>query len=254
MIQTVPLPNAARAAHVQLASALITSTIGRINRFLARDSSENTPGMLLRATDAVLWILGHSDKRKVSFQECCEVCDFDPAALREKSIRHWRRNHPERLNSLLRMTEDRRKWEAANVGTDRARRVVKTVGRVRRRQVNAVDVDLFEGRKFDPFIDYKPAPDGATQKQVNFLLKLGVKPDVATAYTFRQAGAVIDSLKAKQVGAEYRMTFGQHEGKRLADVPASYIEWIKRKRIGGEFLAGHIRQMEIDRQHAGEAM
>lgn len=44
----------------------------------------------------------------------------------------------------------------------------------------------------------KPLRGGATEKQVNYLVHLGVSRDVAEGYSVRQAGAVIDSLKKKQ--------------------------------------------------------
>ncbi len=53
------------------------------------------------------------------------------------------------------------------------------------------------GRDFDAFRDYQPEPDGATQKQVSYLVSLGVKPETAMSYTKHQAGAVITAQKAK---------------------------------------------------------
>lgn len=105
----------------------------------------------------------------------------------------------------------------------------------------AADVDLFGGRGFDPFRDYTPEPNGATQKQVNLLIKLGISPETATGYTRRQASAVIDK-KTKATGGEYVVTFGKWAGKRLCEIPRGYVEWME-KNIGREDVKRNIRLM-----------
>lgn len=98
--------------------------------------------------------------------------------------------------------------------------------RSERASYTATDVDLFDGASFDPFNDYKPSPLQATQKQVNYLMRLGVRPETATTYSKRQAGAVIKSLTSRR-GKDFILDFGKHQGKPLSEVPRSYREWLK---------------------------
>ncbi|WP_231740872.1 DEAD/DEAH box helicase [Thalassoglobus neptunius] len=111
---------------------------------------------------------------------------------------------------------------------------------------DSTDIDLFGGEGFDPFKDYEPQWDQATQKQVDFLMKLGVSPETATGYSRSQAGAVITQLKNAK-GKDYRITFGKYKGKRLGQLPAWYISWIKSKNIGGDRMAEQIRIMEVEK-------
>lgn len=91
---------------------------------------------------------------------------------------------------------------------------------------SAHDVDLFGGSQFDPFTDYQPTRDMASQKQVNLLMKLGVSAETATTYSKRQAGAVITKLK-NGTGKDYIVTFGKHAGKKLSEIPSGYVRWMK---------------------------
>ncbi len=104
-------------------------------------------------------------------------------------------------------------------------RRLSTQHRAERAEYTAQDVDLFQGRGFDAFTDYEPTPWSATPKQVHVLVTLGVNPETATKYSKGQAGKVIDSLKKKQVGGEYRMPFGKHRGTPLKALPKGYLQW-----------------------------
>lgn len=93
--------------------------------------------------------------------------------------------------------------------------------------MRAIDVDLFGGNKFDAFRDYEPAnSQAASQKQVAFLIKLGVSPEKATNVSKRQAGAMIDSMQ-KQTGADFIVSFGKYAGKKLSQIPKQYLSWLK---------------------------
>lgn len=73
--------------------------------------------------------------------------------------------------------------------------------------------------------DYVPSgPNGASEGQVKFLVRLGIEPEKAVGFSKRQAGIVIDKLK-KKTGSDFIMRFGKHSGKPLKDVPGGYLDW-----------------------------
>ena len=124
---------------------------------------------------------------------------------------------------------------------ERAKNRESTRHKAETAEYSATDVDLFHGGKFDPFKDYQPTPYGASQKQVAFLIKLGVSPETASQYTKRQAGAVIDKLTS-QSGPEYILTIGKYKGKRLKEVPRGYLEWMLKENVGGDRVKRNIEQ------------
>ena len=88
----------------------------------------------------------------------------------------------------------------------------------------ATNVDPF-GNQSNPEIHHAKFRGGATDKQVGYLVALGVRPETAMGYNKAQAGAVITSLKEK-AGGDFRVTFGKHKGKALRDVPRGYRDWM----------------------------
>jgi len=103
---------------------------------------------------------------------------------------------------------------------------------------------------FDVDADYTPAPDGATPKQVKYLISLGVSPENACGMTRRQAGAVIDKLTAAS-GGDYVMRFGKHKGRKLKDVPSGWIAWAERELRHNRELLANIREMRgVGGQHS----
>ena len=63
---------------------------------------------------------------------------------------------------------------------------------------------------------------GSSDKQVAFLMKLGIRHDAACRMTKGQAGAVITKQLSK-IGGEFILTFGPHMGKPLKDIPKHYL-------------------------------
>lgn len=127
-------------------------------------------------------------------------------------------------------------------------------------EMRAVDVDLFDGEKFDAFRDYTPdSPHAATQKQVAFLIKLGVSPEKATSVSKRQAGAIIDSMQ-KRSGGEHIITFGKYAGKSIQQIPRPYLQWMLNNIHGRPDVTKNIREYlqggsstRLQRQFSSEA-
>lgn len=89
---------------------------------------------------------------------------------------------------------------------------------------------------------------GATDKQIDYLVKLGVKRDSATVMTRPQAGAVIDNLSSKE-GGDMRIVWGTHCGKSLREAGDGYVWFVKNKMDDGELrnkLLKHIAIMESE--------
>lgn len=125
---------------------------------------------------------------------------------------------------------------------ERAKKREATRHKASAAEYSATDVDLFDGKKFDPFNDHRPTPFGATQKQVAFLMKLGVSAEKAASYSKRQAGAVIDSL-TRQSGPDYILRIGKYSGRKIKEVPRGYLEWMLKEGVGGEAVTANIRQV-----------
>lgn len=118
---------------------------------------------------------------------------------------------------------------------ERQKQMLVTKHKADRADYTATDVDLFNGGNFNAFTDYEPKPWGATPKQVNRLIAMGVSPETATKYSKGQAGKVIDSLIKKQVGGDFRMPFGKHKGKTIKSLPSGYLAWASQNLEHGEF-------------------
>lgn len=114
-------------------------------------------------------------------------------------------------------------------------------------QMTAVDVDLFDGGGFDAFRDYQPeTPNDATQKQVAFLVKLGVSPEKAATVSKRQAGAMIDKLTSK-TGGEYVITFGKYAGNPINKIPSGWLNWAVQN-LSRPDVVEHIQQFRSEKR------
>jgi len=115
--------------------------------------------------------------------------------------------------------------------------------------MRAIDVDLFGGKPFDAFRDYTPShPNAASEKQVNYLVTLGVKPETAMNTTVRQAAAMITSIKDRQTGGGFRMPFGKHKGKPINQIPSGYLSWIIGGGISSPEIIGHVQTFLRERK------
>jgi hypothetical protein len=173
----------------------------------------------------VLDFTGDSGKHKiVSVANILAGDDVDPLDLAAALVSAEELAEPVDVEDLIEKAKAAREEAEARREEERKKRAV-TKSYATDGQIHTTDVDIFTGKSFDPFSDYAPATWQATQKQVSFLLKLGVQAKTATAYTKRQAGAVIDKLTSR-TGGEFIVTFGKHAGKPLASIPKGYLSWM----------------------------
>jgi hypothetical protein len=95
-----------------------------------------------------------------------------------------------------------------------------------------------------------PPRGTCTDKQLEYLVKLGVSREKASGFSKQQAGAVIDSMSAK-VGGEFRVTFGKHAGKSLAMAGEPFAWWVQNRMDDGPRrtqLLDNIALMRAERQ------
>lgn len=166
--------------------------------------------------------------------EDVEAIDLDAAIADAK-----RQDAPVDMEALIEQAKQRR--EKKEREREERRRAVSS-HRAESAQYTAEDVDLFKGDKFGFLESYEPSPMQASAAQVKFLVKLGVKPETAMAYSKRQAGKVLDEL-TKRTGANFIVPFGKHMGKRLGDLPPDYIVWMQ-SNIGNPKVQAAIREMK----------
>lgn len=178
----------------------------------------------------VLDFVGNSGNHKlVSVVDVLAGADVDARDI-AKAIRLAKKSDvPADMEALLEKAKTSR--ESKERAAEEKRRL-STHRKADAADIRAVDVDLFDGKAFDAFRDYTPAsPNAATQKQVAFLIKLGVKPERATTVSKRQAGAMIDGIQ-KKTGAEFTLSFGKHAGKMVSQIPKSYLKFISENGYG----------------------
>jgi hypothetical protein len=162
----------------------------------------------------------------VSVGDILAGSDVNPIDLEAALIAAEQAGEPVDMEELIEKAKQARE-EAAARKAEAKRKRMQTGTYAENGTYHATDVDIFGGPTFDPFTDYTPGPTDATQKQVAFLMKLGVHPETATAYSKRQAGSVIDSL-TKKTGGDYIVSFGKHAGKPLRALPRGYLEWMRK--------------------------
>jgi len=200
----------------------------------------------------VLDFVGDSGRHKlisvadVLAGEDCEEADLSTAI--QEAYEAGEAVDMEELIEKAKESRERKEKEAEQ------RRRMRTKHRAENLQYTAEDVDLFGGRPFNAYVDYQPSgPEAATQKQVDLLLRFGLKAETATRYSKKQAFSVITNLK-KAKGGEFRITFGKHKGKKLKDLPSGYLRWMQQNNVGGDAIAEQIAIMRAEKSQEPQAV
>ena len=176
----------------------------------------------------ILDFVGNSGRHKlvsvadVLAGDSCDPVDLDAALSEAKTT-----TEPVDMEELIeknKQAREEREERARQREEERKRQ--STRHRADKAEYTSQDVDIFSGRRFDPFTDYKPKPWQATKPQCKLLQSMGVDPETAMNYSKAQAGKVISELKRTQVGGKFRMPFGKHRGTRLENVPGGYLRWL----------------------------
>lgn len=201
----------------------------------AAESRREAIAQSLKPTCTILDFVGNSGRHKlISVADVLAGTDVDPIDLQAALMAAKQIGASVDMDDLIEKAKQaRQEREQRQKELAEERRRQSTHHKADRADYTAQDVDLFRGGSFNAFTDYEPKPWQPTQKQVNLLVTLGVAPDTAMNYSKGQAGKVIDSLKKKQVGGEFRMPFGKHKGTPLKSLPSGYRLWLK-ENVNGE--------------------
>ena len=138
--------------------------------------------------------------------------------------------------------------EAKELREQRLREAEEEELRARARRAELRAQAQYQTRDVNPFGN-DSVPDrpmstfrgGASDKQVDFMMKLGISEEAAVTYTRSQASAVISELVSRE-GGSWIMRFGKFSGVALANVPAPYLRWAE-KNIRNPELQQNLRMM-----------
>ena len=173
----------------------------------------------------VLDFTGDSGSHKlVSVADILAGDDVEPIDLDAALIAAEESGEPVDIEELIEKAKAAREAKEAREEEERQKRL-QTRTFASGGTVHTTDVDIFGGKSFNPFEDYSPGPAQASQKQVAYLIKLGVRAETATKYSKRQAGSVIDKI-TKATGGDFVITFGKHAGKPIKKLPGGYRRWL----------------------------
>lgn len=192
----------------------------------------------------VLDFVGNSGNHKVaSVADALAGDDIEPEDLDAAIAEARKLDSPVDIEELAAKLKAAREEKERQEAEERERRLLAASShRANRAEYQAQDVDLFGGDKFTCMEHFAPTPDGATEKQVKFLIRLGVRGETAMAYSKRQAGKIIDKL-TKATGGAFVIPFGKFSGRRLADVPPDYVTWME-KNINRPNVQAAIREFK----------
>lgn len=214
----------------------------------------------------VLDFVGSSGKHKL-ISSIDVLGDAFPEDLREATLRKLQAASAAfDPREELRLAEERRqqmeelkKRQAEEAAKERERKIWEANERIKReRELRGLTAKAdYTVETVNPFVleaTFQPVADvprgSCSDKQVEYLVALGVMRQTAMTYNKAQAGAVIDSLMAKK-GGEFRITFGKHKGKSLALAGEGFAWWVENQMDHGakrNELLNHIKLMRLERK------
>jgi superfamily II DNA/RNA helicase len=173
----------------------------------------------------VLDFVGNSGRHRLMSAVDVLAGDADPADIAAAVEDLRERGDAEEVQAVIDRAKEYRELREAQEAQRRAEAEARRARLRANAQYNARIVNPF-GAQGSPEYAEPAFQGGASGKQVAYLVRLGVSEDTASGYNRRQAGAVIDKL-ASATGGDYIMRFGKHKGRRLRDIPTTYISWMR---------------------------
>lgn len=225
-------PTKKQGLYVQMIGRGTRPLPGLVDRYATPDERQEAIANSLKPHMTVLDFVGNSGKHKLVSTADVLAGDMPPdlieAAIEEmketgeaEDIREavWRKKE-ERDEEERRQAEEReRKMREAQLAAEARRAKLKAEAEYRAKQV-----DPFSGAP-EPERHQSVYRGGASDAQVGYLVKLGIKKETAMAWTKGQAGAVISQRKSLK-GGDWYMCFGKHAGQQLKAIPHHYLRYM----------------------------
>ena len=188
----------------------------------------------------VLDFVGNAGRHKlVSVADCLAGSAADPLDIEEAIAEAKELDDPADMEELIEKAKAARE-ERQRLAEEAERKRLSTRNRAENCDYSSQDIDLFRGDPFEAIANYTQQKGGASEKQVKFLVQLGVSPETAMQCSSNQAGSMLDKL-TKQRGGDYILRGGKHRGKKLKQVPAGYQKWLMETDAMG--AAEHVLEM-----------
>lgn len=256
-------PTKKQGLYVQMIGRGTRPLPGLVERYTTPDERQEAIANSLKPNMTVLDFVGNSGKHKLVSSADVLAGDMPPDLVEEaieemkqtgeaEDIREavWRKKE-ERDAEIVRQEELRKeRLRLAQVAEEARRAKLKAEAEYR-----AKNVDPFNGAP-EPERHQAVYRGGATDAQVGFLVKLGIKKETAMSWSKAQAGAVISERKAKR-GGEWYMCFGKHAGQQLKTIPHNYLRYMGRECQHAEFQS-NLKQFRAEfaeqrQQNLGDA-
>lgn len=244
-VVAVARPTKSESLYLQMIGRGTRPLAGIVDGLDTAEDRRNAIAHSLKPNCVILDFIGNSGNHKlISVADVLAGEDVDPIDLEAALAEAKELDSPQDMEELLEKAKEAREQREAKAEEERKRRLT-TRRKADEARYTATDVDLFDGKSFDPFTDYDPPPDGATQKQVAYAIALGHPIDHAVNMTKRQARGIIDRLRNKS-GPEYRVSFGKFKGKALAECPSQYLTYMLTNGYGPPDFHAAIREMRSE--------
>jgi superfamily II DNA or RNA helicase len=225
-------PTKQQGLYVQMIGRGTRPLPGVVDRYSTAEERKEAIANSLKSNMTVLDFVGNSGKHKLISTADVLAGDMPPelveAAVEKmkrtgeaKNIRDAVRQKQEDRDAEERKKEEERqqKLRAQALDEEARRAKLKADAQYRAMTVDPFSTQVVPERAQSPFLG------GASDRQIGFLGKLGIKEEVAMKWSKRQAGAVIQD-RANRIGGEWIMRFGKHVGKPLKEIPREYLRFL----------------------------
>lgn len=180
----------------------------------------------------VLDFVGNSGKHKLVSTADILAGDMPPDLV-EAAIEDMKESgEAEDIREAVWRKKEERDEEERKAQEERERKQKEAASREEARRAKLKAEAEYRAREVNPF-GHEQVPErvqsayrgGASDRQVKFLVSLGIKRETAMGWTKGQAGSVISQRSPKR-GGEWYMRFGKHIGQQLNAIPHEYLRYM----------------------------
>jgi superfamily II DNA/RNA helicase len=242
-------PTKKQGLYVQMVGRGTRPLPGLIDRYDTDEERQEAISNSLKPACVVLDFVGNSGKHKLVSTADILAGDMPPDLV-EAAVEEMKESgEAEDIREAVWRKKEERDEEERKAQEERERKAREAAMREEARRAKLKADAEYRSREINPF-GHETAPErhqvayrgGATDKQVGFLKKLGVKPEVSMAWTVRQAGAVISDL-ANRRGGDWIMRFGKYAGTPIKSLPQGYLQFMAAN-CNSEDFQSNLRQYQ----------